>query len=96
MSSSFLRLPLEVREKIYSYLLRGQLIHLQYKDDSASPDDVATTFKDIDGDQPWLHVVCGRDYLDKTPDTEVHTFTEPAIERPHLLCGELLDHRTCN
>ncbi|KAL9015430.1 MAG: hypothetical protein Q9180_008866 [Flavoplaca navasiana] len=62
-TSPLLRLPPEIREKIWIEVLGGRLIHLHYEyfDDEMEFDDSDITYKACFGRSPWRHIVCEDD-----------------------------------
>ena len=93
-STSFsLRLPLEIRNKIYSELLGDRLIHLRYTDDRT-----LAYLKRENGKAPasactaWRHVICQTDCPENDEDVKI---TYPDLDgdgenvswlRPHQKC----------
>ncbi len=95
-SSPFFRLPLEIRERIYSHLLGDQLIHLYYDDRKAKPNHGVPAFNHLDVCQLWRHLVCETDGPDDETDTEKLFYGEEGVGCPHNLCRILVNHRVCS
>ncbi len=94
-TSSFLRLPPEIRNKIYSGLLGDRLIHLRYTDDRT-----LAYLKRENGKTPasactaWRHVICQADCPENDEDEEI-TYPNLGGEgekvswlRPHQKCDD--------
>ncbi|KAL8869496.1 MAG: hypothetical protein Q9174_004232 [Haloplaca sp. 1 TL-2023] len=62
-TSPLLRLPAEIRDKIWTEVLGGRLIHLDYHymDDTMDFDDYDSFYMTHHGYSPWKHIVCEDD-----------------------------------
>ncbi|KAL8888449.1 MAG: hypothetical protein Q9215_004127 [Flavoplaca cf. flavocitrina] len=62
-TSPLLRLPPEIREKIWTEVLGGRLIHLDYNyfDDELDFDDSDRLYEWSFNRSPWRHIVCEDD-----------------------------------
>lgn len=100
-TSSFLRLPSEIRNKIYSELLGDRLIHLRYLYD----DDLSFETNDLlhaainwenekSRGSAWRHVVCQADCPENEEDQKITSsiFDKEEIVwlRPHQMCDDSL------
>lgn len=68
-SSPLLRLPAELRDRIWIEVLGERLIHLDYKyfDDEMEFDDFDDSYESFFGRSPWRHVVCEDDGPEDRP-----------------------------
>lgn len=68
-SSPLLRLPAELRDRIWTEVLGERLIHLDYKyfDDEMEFDDFDDSYEHCFGRSPWRHVVCEDDGPEDRP-----------------------------
>ncbi|KAL8833126.1 MAG: hypothetical protein Q9170_004484 [Blastenia crenularia] len=92
-SSPLLRLPIEIRNKIWTEVLGGRLIHVAYflahtKDFEANERRFLLSGH---GRSAWRHTVCRNDCPESSPDKEqvslnCHDEEEVYTERPHDKC----------
>lgn len=79
---------MEIRNKIWTYVLGDQLIHIVY-----AQQDNRTFFQEIGGwfrqelDQsPWRHVVFDHDYPENSPDEQTTVDGQPSLPKFHNFC----------
>ena len=88
-TSPLLRLPRELRDRIWTEVLGGRLIHLEckYFEDDANYHDFEESYEWVFGRSPWRHVVCEDDGPEdrgkqKAPESKYY-FTLPGAKERH-------------
>ncbi|KAI4179936.1 MAG: hypothetical protein LQ348_005294 [Seirophora lacunosa] len=101
-ASPLLRLPSELRDRIWTYVLGGRLVHLKHDHTAGNPDYLPDQDSEESDDEyaeecratldrnPWQHLVCQHDCPEEEPDKKVVLDEEDPEEatwqKPHAEC----------